>query len=116
LRREPIVRLEGVDGRLERVILAGGASVSRRALFFKTGVRQRSPVAVRIGCELTPKGVVRTNRLEGTSVPGLYVAGDASHDVQMAIVAAAEGAKAAFAIDEYLRARDIEGRIRQAAA
>ena len=39
LRREPIVRLEGVDGRLERLILAGGASVSRRALFFKTGVR-----------------------------------------------------------------------------
>ena len=34
LRREPIVRLEGVDGRLERVILAGGASVSRRARTF----------------------------------------------------------------------------------
>ena len=116
LRREPIVRLEGVDGRLERLILAGGASVSRRALFFKTGVRQRSPLAVRFGCELTPKGVVRTNRLEGTQVPGLYVAGDASEDVQLAIVAAAEGAKAGFAIDEYLRAQDIERRIRHAAA
>lgn len=112
VRREPVVRLEGVDGRLERVVLAGGASVTRRALFFKTGVRQRSPLAMKFGCELTPKGVVRTNRLEGTRVPGLYVAGDASEDVQLAIVAAAEGAKAGFAIDEYLRAHDIESRVR----
>ena len=110
--REPIARLEGVDGRLERVVLAGGASVSRRGLFFKTGVRQRSRLAMQFGCEVTPKGVVRTNRLEGTRVPGLYVAGDASEDVQLAIVAAAEGAKAGFAIDEYLRARDIEKRLR----
>jgi hypothetical protein len=31
-------------------------------------------------------------------VPGLYVAGDASRRVQLAIVAAAEGAMAAFAV------------------
>jgi thioredoxin reductase len=31
--------------------------------------------------------------LEGARMPGLYVAGDASEDVQLAIVAAAEGAK-----------------------
>jgi thioredoxin reductase len=66
----------------------------------------------RFALRLTPKGVVRTNRLEGTQVPGLYVAGDASEDVQLAIVAAAEGAKAGFAINEYLRARDIEARVR----
>jgi thioredoxin reductase len=38
-------------------------------------------------------------------VPGLYVAGDASRDVQFAIVAAAEGAKAAVAINKALQAR-----------
>jgi thioredoxin reductase len=38
-------------------------------------------------------------------VPGLYVAGDASHDVQFVIVAAAEGAKAAVAINKALQAR-----------
>lgn len=36
-------------------------------------------------------------------MPGLYVAGDASRDVQLAIVAAAEGAKAAFAINHQLQ-------------
>jgi thioredoxin reductase len=114
VRPERVVGLEGTDGQLERVVLAGGASVARRALFFKTAARQRSPLAARLGCELTPKGVVRTNRLEGTGVPGLYVAGDASEDVQLAIVAAAEGAKAGFAIDEYLRGRDVEQHVRQA--
>lgn len=115
VQREPIARLEAVEGRLDRVVLADGHAVSRRAFFFKTGVRQRSPLAVSFGCELTPKGVVRTNRLEGTGVPGLYVAGDASEDVQLAIVAAAEGAKAGFAIDEYLRARDVQRRVGRAA-
>jgi len=38
-----------------------------------------------------------------TGVPGLYVAGDASGDVQFAIVAAAEGAKAAVAINRALQ-------------
>jgi thioredoxin reductase len=39
-------------------------------------------------------------------VPGLYVAGDASRDVQLVIVAAAEGAKAAFAINVALQEDD----------
>jgi hypothetical protein len=39
-------------------------------------------------------------------VPGLFVAGDASRDVQLAIVAAAEGAKAAFAINRDLQEED----------
>ena len=46
---------------------------------------------------------VKTDRLEGTGVPGLYVAGDASRDVQLAIVAAAEGARAAFAMNVVMQ-------------
>jgi thioredoxin reductase len=49
---------------------------------------------------------VKTNRLEGTGVPGLYVAGDASADVQLAIVAAAEGAKAAFAMNRAMQEQE----------
>ncbi len=39
-----------------------------------------------------------------TCVPGLFAAGDASRDVQLVIVAAAEGTKAAFAINKELLA------------
>jgi thioredoxin reductase len=51
-------------------------------------------------------GAVETDAHEKTNVPGLYVAGDASRHVGFAIVAAAEGARAAFAINSELLAED----------
>lgn len=42
-----------------------------------------------------------------THVPGLYVAGDASRDVLQVIVAAAEGAQAAIAINTALLDQDL---------
>ncbi len=101
-----IARLEGTDGRLERVVLASGEVVDRRGLFFHTQPRQRSNLAERLGCTFTRRGAVKTRKLEDTGVPGLYVAGDASRDVQFVIVAAAEGAKAALAINKSLRIED----------
>ncbi len=113
VRREPIVRLEGEDGRLRRIVFAGGEPLERRAMFFKTGQHQRSPLAERLGCEFNARGTVKTDRFEGSCVPGLYVAGDASEDVQLVVVAAAEGAKAGFAMNRSLQKEDLaqaEGR------
>jgi thioredoxin reductase len=98
-RLEP--RRSGLD-----LVFADGTRLSRRALFFSTGQDMCSDLPRRLGCRFTPKGTVKTNRLEETGVPGLYVAGDASKDVQLAIVAAAEGAKAAFAINRLLQEED----------
>jgi thioredoxin reductase len=50
---------------------------------------------------------MRTGEHEETNVPGLFVAGDASRRVQLAIVAAAEGAEAAFAINTELLKEDL---------
>jgi thioredoxin reductase len=104
-----IARLEGTEGQLERVVLASGEAIPRRGLFFHTHPRQRSLLASRLGCTFTRKGAVKTRKLEDTGVPGLYVAGDASRDVQFVIVAAAEGAKAALAINKSLRIEDCVG-------
>lgn len=104
-----IARLEGTDGQLERVVLASGEAIPRRGLFFHTHPRQRSRLATRLGCTFTRRGAVKTRKLEDTGVPGLYVAGDASRDVQFVIVAAAEGAKAALAINKSLRIEDCVG-------
>jgi thioredoxin reductase len=104
-----VARLEGTGGKLERVVLASGESIPRRGLFFHTRPRQRSVLATRLGCTFTRKGAVKTRKLEDTGVPGLYVAGDASRDVQFLIVAAAEGAKAALAINRSLRIEDCVG-------
>ena len=71
-------------------------------MFFTTGQSQRSELAMRLGCEFNDKGTVRTGKYETTHLPGLFVAGDASRAVQWVIVAAAEGAEAAFAINTDL--------------
>jgi thioredoxin reductase len=83
--------------------------VERDALFFSTGNDQSCDLAVRLGCRLTLKAAIRTNRRERTNVPGVYVAGDASWDVQFVVVAAAEGAKAAVAINRELQAEERGG-------
>jgi thioredoxin reductase len=101
-----IARLEGTDGQLERVVLARGESIPRRGLFFHPQTRQRSLFASKLGCAFTKKGSVKTRKLQDTGIPGLYVAGDAARDVQFVVVAAAEGAKAALAINKSLRIED----------
>jgi thioredoxin reductase len=108
IRHDKIERLAGEDGQLERIDFVGGGSLGRRAMFFSTGQRQCSDLAARLGCRFTSKGAVKTDRLENTGIAGLYVAGDASRDVQLAIIAAAEGARAAFAINTALQ--EMEGK------
>jgi thioredoxin reductase len=75
------------------------------AVFVSGGQAPQSEIPQRLGCEVNRKGTIRTDRLGHTRVPGLYVVGDASHDVQFAVVAAAEGAKAAVAINAALQKR-----------
>jgi thioredoxin reductase len=107
VREDRIVRLEGRDGVLERIVFTDGPPADRRALFFTTGQYQQSALAIRLGCEFNDKGTVRTGKYEATHLPGLYVAGDASRAVQWVVVAAAEGAEAAFAINTDLIKEDL---------
>ncbi|MBA3949098.1 MAG: NAD(P)/FAD-dependent oxidoreductase [Acidobacteria bacterium] len=102
VREDKVTRLEGTDGRLERVVFESGEPLERRALFFTTGQTQRSKLADALGCEFNDKGTVRTGPYESTHLHGLYVAGDASRAVQWIIVAAAEGAEAAYSINQDL--------------
>ncbi len=107
VRDEPVLRLEGRLGLLERIVFAGGDAVSRRALFICNGQRQRSPLAERLGCRFTERGAVDTGKCEATNVSGLYVAGDASKEAQFVVVAAAEGAEAGMAIHKALMEEDL---------
>jgi thioredoxin reductase len=102
VREERLVRLEGKDGGLERIVFAAGEPEARRALFFATGQRQASELPSRLGCRFLENGSVDTGKCEATNVPGLYVCGDASREAQFVVVAAAEGAEAAMAINKAL--------------
>ena len=107
IREDRVASLESHGGRLAHVAFESGERLARRALFFRTGQEQRSDLSMRLGCEINDKGTVRTGKYEATHLPGLYVAGDASRAVQWVVVAAAEGAEAAFAINTDLIAEDL---------
>lgn len=102
VRLEKILACEAKDGALEQLTFAEGRPLRCVAVFFNTGQVQRSDLMAELGCQFDDKGGVKTNHLEQTGVPGLYVAGDASRDLQFVIMAAAEGAKAAVAINAEL--------------
>jgi thioredoxin reductase len=107
VREDRVVRLEGRDGLLERVVFAEGDPLPRRALFCCCGQHQRSGLAARLGARFNAKGTVDTGSCEVTNVPGLYVAGDSSKDAQFVIVAAAEGTEAGMAINQALLKEDL---------
>ncbi len=109
VRAEKILRIEGGEGgALRHVWLAGCETpLERDALFFAAPTRQACDLAFSLGCAATEKGAVETESYERTDVPGVFVAGDASRNVQLVIVAAAEGAMAAFAINTELLKEDL---------
>jgi thioredoxin reductase len=109
-----IERLVGRGGRLEAVVFRGGRRLLRRALFFDLPTHPQSKLARRLGCDLDRKGTIRCGGYEATSVPGVFVAGNVAGDVQLTIVAAAEGTRAAFGINRTLTREDFERRAKGA--
>jgi len=103
----PIRRLIGSRGMLEEIEFMNAEILACDAMFFSTGNDQHCKLAENLGCKFTDDGAVDTGDYEMTNVPGVYVAGDASRLVQLVIVAAAEGAKAAFAINQELLKEDL---------
>lgn len=102
----PIARFNSTEGKLEQVVFADGSAIEGDVLFFHLGQKQRSDLAAHLGCKVSNKEGASAGELCETEIPGLYIAGDATRDVQQVVVAAAEGATAAFAINTALRDED----------
>jgi thioredoxin reductase len=90
------------------IVFASGPPLTRAAIFFNTTRCQSNDLAVDLGCDSCDvKGCVIDNCQQMSNVPGLYIAGDASGEVLQAIVAAAEGVKAAMGINTALLEEDL---------
>ncbi|MGH9141610.1 MAG: NAD(P)/FAD-dependent oxidoreductase [Vicinamibacterales bacterium] len=108
VRREAIASLAHRDGMLDRIVFEKGEPLPREALFFATGQHPQSGLALSLGCAINRRGTVNTGTTCDTNVPRLYVAGDASRDAQFVVVAAAEGVKAACAINKALQLEELK--------
>ena len=103
IREEAVVRLIGSDDRDWRYIeFANGELLERAALFLHAPQHQRSSLAADLGARLTSKGAVWVDSGLRTSIPGLYAAGDTKPGTQQALLAAADGTRAAIVINENL--------------
>jgi thioredoxin reductase len=114
VKEERISYLEGdTEAGLRRIVFEDGSDIEREGLFYAPPQRQRSDLAESLGCETEEMGllsaVVKGDPMtRETSVPGVYVAGDAGTMLQGAIMAAASGASAAAFLNHSLISGDAE--------
>lgn len=100
----PITHLLGNYTQLDGVIV-GHSHIECTALFFSPTQAKQSHLAETLGCQIDGEAICCN--LEGeASVPGVYVAGNVTKGIQMAIVAAAEGLQTAASINTYLLQKD----------
>ena len=93
--------VEGVETQLEAVSMENGRRIACHALFFSPHQALHSSLAQRLGCRVDGSSVSCDSDGD-TDVPGLFVTGNATRGIQMAIVAASEGLVTAAAINNWL--------------
>lgn len=102
-----IKRLIGEEGQLTHVEFESGETIARDCMFFNTESFLRSRLLDQLGCPFDEADGVPTGKYERTLVPGLYVAGNILREVQLVIVAASQGAEAAFGINSAIMKENI---------
>ncbi len=95
-----IDRLDHTGQKLHGVRMQDGRLVPCEKIFVNNGQLVHDTLLKGLDCKRTKKGNAICNRKQQTSVPGVYVAGDASIGTHFVVVAAAEGAKAGVSMHE----------------
>ena len=99
VREEPIQRLAGQDGSLQRIEFASGPSEECEALFVRTRRGQPNGLAEGLGCALTEGGTIATDGDGRSDVRGVYAAGDTATESLRSVAAAiGTGSRAALAV------------------
>ena len=92
------------DRMLQALELEDGMSLDCERLFFSIGRYAADDLAQRLGCERNEEGSIAIDEHHHTSVQNVYAAGDLVPGTQIALAAAAGGARAAIAIHHSLLA------------
>jgi thioredoxin reductase len=111
IRPEGVAALEGEnEGHLQRICFTDGQLWKGPRCFSQRAARSAQTCGNGSRAKRDEKGgIINDPRSEESSVPGVYVAGDASRDVLLVAVTIAEGAKAAVAINRSFLKEDVLG-------
>jgi thioredoxin reductase len=113
VREETIKRLDEEKGALKAVVFDNGEKLALTALFVRTTMVQRSPLPQKLGCKRASmdggfRDAVETDQFGATSVPGLYVVGDASRGMPQVATAVSDGSLAAIMANKTMVKEDAE--------
>jgi len=100
------VRLVGTGEKIAAVELADGTTVPCDALFLVAAQIQHNDFIEELGSKLVGEAKADCDADGRTDTPGLFVAGNVTQGLQMAMVAAAEGLKSGAAINDWLMDAD----------
>ncbi len=103
VKTEKITKLRGDGPYLKFLAFSDHSVIPCEAMFFSMGTYQNTDILQQLNCELNIKGIAKADVKQKTNVPGLYVAGDTTRDMQQVIIAAAEGTKAGIMINIELQ-------------
>jgi thioredoxin reductase len=99
---QQVTCVKSKEGEISCLELANGMSLDCERLYFAIGQYPSDDLGAELGCKRDNIGRIIIDDRNHTSVKNVFAAGDVTHDVQLAIVAAASGAVAAIAIHHSL--------------
>lgn len=103
-----VARFSIVDDQLRAVELTDGRAFPRTAVFMRPTLHGASAgLAVSLGCDVDESGFIRADATGRSSVPGVWVAGNASNPRAQVITAAGDGSAAAIALNTDLVEEDV---------
>jgi thioredoxin reductase len=108
-----VTRLVVTGDRLTGIEVDGGVVIDREAAFVRPRMRANGDLLGQLGCALDDRGWAVAGPSGETSVPGVWVAGNASNPRAQVITAAGEGSAAAIAINADLVAEDVSAAVRE---
>ena len=103
----PVARLVVEDDALCGVQLEDGRTIARSAIFVRPRFIPNNDLLTGLGCEADGDGWPVIDTTGATSVPGVWVAGNAANPRAQVITAAGEGSAAAIAVNNDLVAEDV---------
>lgn len=105
-------RLIVEDDALRGVELEDGRTIARTVIFVRPTFTPQDELLRDVGCEPDEHGWIAHDAFGATSVPGIYVAGNAADPRAQVVTAAGQGSAAAIAINADLVAEDLEAALR----
>lgn len=98
----PIKKIKHQDGYIEHLIIEDGTMIELDALYARLPFEQHSDIPAKLGCKLDDHGFISVNKLQETSVEGVFAAGDNSSGMRSVANAVSTGNLAGAMINKKL--------------